>query len=231
VTNAGRTFLIIGASRGIGRAVCEHLLGQGHCVIGVSRSQARCDEWVRADVSTPEGIRTVIDHVGSRRLDGLLFLGGVWEMNAFTGHYSFEASSDAETRLVIAVNLIAPIELSRGLSKNLAASLNPRCIFIGSLSGLDNLASAEVANTASKFGLRGAVQALRLALRGHRIGFSVVNPGNVATDEVLSDIAAGRFPEQQPIPLGDLCRTIDWLLDLSPDTEVGEVSLMQRPRL
>lgn len=65
-------------------------------------------------------------------------------------------------------------------------------------------------------------------MRGHRIGFSVINPGNVATEEVLSDIAAGRFPEQQPIPLGDLCGTIDWLLGLSPDTEV---SLMQKLRL
>jgi hypothetical protein len=67
-----------------------------------------------------------------------------------------------------------------------------------------------------------------MAYRHQKIGFTVINPGNVATPEVQNDIEVGRFPQQQPIPLDDLCLTIDWLLSLSPATEVGDVDLIQK---
>ena len=38
MTTTNRTVLISGASSGIGRAVCERLLADGHEVIGLSRS-------------------------------------------------------------------------------------------------------------------------------------------------------------------------------------------------
>ncbi len=102
---------------------------------------------------------------------------------------------------------------------NFSQAQNPRAIFIGSLSGLEQGASIEVANTASKFALRGAIQSLRLALRDRHIGLGVINPGNVATAEVLTDIQEGRFPPQEAIPLGDLVSCIDWILSLSPQIE------------
>ena len=64
-------------------------------------------------------------------------MGGVWENNAFTEQYDFMKSSDAETRYVISVNAIAPIEITRKLVHNLSQAQNPRAIFIGSLSGLE----------------------------------------------------------------------------------------------
>ncbi|MCP9827336.1 SDR family oxidoreductase [Synechococcus sp. L2F] len=221
-------FLVVGASRGIGASVTQHLIEQGHSVVGVSRTKPPFGEWIQADVSTHDGISMVCEAIGDRPLDGFLYLGGVWEEGAFADAFSFENSSDAETRLVLSVNLIAPIELSRGIAKNLALTESPRAIFIGALSGLDHSATPEVANTASKFGLRGAVQALRLVYRRKKIGFTVINPGNVATLEVQKDIEEGRFPEQAPIPLDDLCKTIDWILSLSALTEVGDVNLIQK---
>jgi NAD(P)-dependent dehydrogenase (short-subunit alcohol dehydrogenase family) len=223
-----KSFLVVGASRGIGASVTQHLIEQGHSVVGVSRTKPPSGEWIQADVSTHDGISMVCEAIGDRPLDGFLYLGGVWEEGAFTDAFSFESSSDAETRFVLSVNLIAPIELSRGIAKNLALTESPRAIFIGALSGLDDSATHEVANTASKFGLRGAIQALRLVYRRKNIGFTVINPGNLATLEVLKDIEEGRFPEQAPIPLGDLCKTIDWLLSLSALTEVGDVNLNQK---
>jgi NAD(P)-dependent dehydrogenase (short-subunit alcohol dehydrogenase family) len=139
-------------------------------------------------------------------------------------------SSDEETRYVLSVNAIAPIEITRKLVNNLSQAQNPRAIFIGSLSGLEQGASIEVANTASKFALRGAIQSLRLALRDRNIGFSVINPGNVATAEVLTDIQEGRFPPQEAIPLEDLISCIDWILSLSPHVDVSEINLEQRTR-
>jgi NAD(P)-dependent dehydrogenase (short-subunit alcohol dehydrogenase family) len=184
------TLLVIGASRGIGAAVSKHFYNAGHRVIGVSRTPAAAGDWIQVDISNPKGICLLVDRVGETPIDALLFMGGIWEKNAFTQEFDFRKSSYEETRLVLVVNLIAPIEITKGLSKNLASASNPRAIYIGSLSGLDQSASPEVANTASKFGLRGAIQALRLALQQEHIGFTVINPGNVATEEVLADIRA-----------------------------------------
>jgi NAD(P)-dependent dehydrogenase (short-subunit alcohol dehydrogenase family) len=224
----GRSIAVIGASRGIGAAVAHHFAQKGDRVVSVSRSRAVAGEWIQADISTPEGILPVADQLGDSSLDALLFMGGVWEDGAFTDNYSFMNSSDRETRHVIAVNTVAPIELTRQLAKNLVKTGNPRAIFIGALSGLDHAATPEVANTAAKSGLRGAVQALRLALRDFHIGFTVINPGNVATEEILADIDEGRFPQQVPIPLQDLISAIEWVLQLSWAADVSEINLQQK---
>jgi 3-oxoacyl-[acyl-carrier protein] reductase len=195
----GRKIAVVGASRGIGAAVAQHFAQKGDHVVSISRSQAIAGKWIQADISTSEGIK-----------------------------YDFMKSSDQETRFVIAVNTIAPIELTRQLAKNLVKSDNPRAIFIGALSGLDNSATAEVANTASKFGLRGAAQALKLALRDYKIGITVINPGNVATEEVMTDIEEGRSSQQVPIPLADLISAIEWILELSNTVDVGDINIQQK---
>lgn len=220
--------IVVGASRGIGAAVAQYFEKNDHDVISVCRSSPVAGEWIQADVSTAEGIKAIANAIADSTIDALLYMGGVWEENAFTNQYDFMSSSDQETRYVISVNTIAPIEITRQLAPNLAKSDNPRAIFIGSLSGLDNCASTEVANTASKFGLRGAVQSLRLALRDYKIGFTVINPANVATQEVLADITEGRFPPQVPIPIADLISSIDWILSLSPDVDVVDLNIQQR---
>ncbi|MBF2097902.1 MAG: SDR family NAD(P)-dependent oxidoreductase [Gloeomargaritaceae cyanobacterium C42_A2020_066] len=220
--------VVVGASRGIGAAVAAHCAGRGDSVWSVSRSPAVAGQWIKADVTTPAGRSRIMDCLGSSHLDALLYMGGTWEHGAFTAQYDFRKSGYEETLAVLSVNLIAPIELTRLLVPNLTLSINPRAIFIGALSGFDNQATPEVANTASKFGLRGAIQALRLALQSEGIGFTVVNPGNVATPEVLDDIKEGRFPEQTPIPMRDLLATIDWILTLSNSVDVGDLALLQR---
>jgi 3-oxoacyl-[acyl-carrier protein] reductase len=223
-----KEILVVGASRGIGAAVAQHFAQQGENVISVSRSLPSAGKWIQADISTPAGIKSVVDSIGESRLDALLFMGGVWEAGAFTEQYNFLQSSEQETRHVIAVNIIAPIELTKQLTKNFVKSGNPRAIFIGSLSGLDNAATIEVANTASKFGLRGAAQALSIALRPHRIGVTVINPGNIATAEVMADIDEGRFGQQVPISLADLISSIEWILTLSDAVNIGEINMQQK---
>ena len=223
-----KTVLVVGASRGIGAAVTNHFVKRDYRVFAVSRTKAVNGEWIKADISTVDGIAHILDRIGKTPIDTLLFMGGIWENGAFTDAFNFNKSSDHETRQVLAVNLVAPIEITKGLSKNLALSNNPRAVYIGALSALDQWATKEVANTASKFGLRGAVQALRIALKPEKIGFTVINPGNVDTDEVMTDIREGRMAEQTPVPMADLLSAIDWLLSVSASVEVGDINLIQK---
>ncbi|MEP0959623.1 SDR family oxidoreductase [Leptolyngbya sp. FACHB-1515] len=219
--------LLVGGSRGIGLAVAEHYHTKVKNLICVSRTRSPFGHWIEADVA----VNADLDRIGAasenQSLDALLYLGGIWEKNAFTADYDFANSSDEEIDRVIAVNLTAPIRLVKRLIASLQRSPNPKVIFIGSLSGLDHQASREVANSASKFGLRGAAQALAIELKRTAIGFTVINPGNIATPEVLNDIASDTFSPQVPIPLSDLIAVIDCSLSLSPDSYLPEVNLAQ----
>jgi 3-oxoacyl-[acyl-carrier protein] reductase len=222
-----RTHLLVGASRGIGAAVAEHLVAKGDRVFSVSRGQAVSGIWVKADVTDPDGLDAIKSAVGDEALDSFLYLGGVWEEGAFTESYDFFRSPPAETAHVIAVNLTAPILLAQALAPNLARAENPRIVFIGSLSGLPNTATKEVANSASKFGLQGAAEALNIALRPLRIGVTVINPGNVATDEIGDDIANGAIVNQTPIALTDLIAAVDFVLLIGSSAVPATINLAQ----
>lgn len=229
-----KTILVAGASRGIGLAVAQHLVSQtdrfaqpplADRLFAVSRTRSPIGNWIRADLSQLAGIETVTEAIGDRCLDALLYMGGTWETHAFTSQYSFEKCSDADIARVIAVNLIAPIRLVKALLPALRRSDNPKIILMGSLSGRDNFPGREVANSASKFGLRGMVHALREELRSQQIGITVINPGNVGTPEVLADLAAENLSGGEAIPLSDLMTIIDCILSLSRATCLKEIDV------
>jgi 3-oxoacyl-[acyl-carrier protein] reductase len=219
------TILVAGASRGIGLAVAEHLISQCDRLLAVSRTQAPIGEWIQPDLATLAGVEAVAEAVGGDRLDALLYMGGTWETNAFTSRYRFEDCSDADIERVIAVNLVAPIRLVKALLPALRRSDNPKIVFMGALSGRDNFSGREVANSASKFGLRGVVHSLREELRSQQIGVTIINPGNVGTPEVLADLAAANLSGGEAIPLTELLSIIDCILSLLQATCIKEIDV------
>lgn len=220
-----QTVLVAGASRGIGLAVAEHLAPQTHRLLAVSRTAAPIGEWIQADLTDLAGIEVVTQAIADQPLDALLYMGGTWETHAFTHQYRFEDCADEDITQVIAVNLVAPIRLVKALLPALRRSDNPKVVFMGSLSGRDNFPGREVANSASKFGLRGVVHALREELRSQQIGVTVINPGNVGTPEVLADLAANSLVGGEAIPLSDLLSIIDCVLSLSRATCIKEIDV------
>lgn len=222
---ADRHVLLVGGSRGIGLGIAAKLAGRVARLWCVSRSPSPHGEWIAADLGAEAGIATVAERLADERLDALLYLGGTWEEGAFTAAYSFSRGDRAEMGRVLTVNLLAPIQLTHALLPALRRAASPRALFLGALSGLDNAATREVANSASKFGLRGAAQALRRECPW--LAVTVLNPGNVATPEVEEDIAAGRFGAQRPIPLEDLAAAIGFALSLSTAAVATEINLAQ----
>lgn len=226
------TVLVAGASRGLGGATAAHLAAQGRRVLGVSRGPAAAGEWIEADLATPEGLdaaaSAVEASIGDAPLHALLYMGGTWEREAFSPRYAFLGSDEAETRRVIAVNLVAPIELCRRLAPLLARAEGAVVGLMGANMAIESRARPEVANAASKAGLRGAAASLRATLRPLGIATTLFSPANIATEEVLDDIARGDFGPQTPIPMQDLLAAVDFALGLSPATEIEEIVLGQR---
>lgn len=223
-----RNLLVVGASRGIGLAVAEFYEAKGDFIISVSRTPSVVGKWIEADISKPDGIKKVLDEVSDITIDALLYMGGVWEQNAFTESYDFEGSSYIETQTIINVNQIAPVELVKGLLQNLRKAENPRAIFMGATSGLDISSTSEVAYSSSKFGLRGAVHSLRIGYKNEGIGFTTINPGYVGTDEVLEDIKSGESAGLMPVPIEDVVRTVEFVMQSCKDTDIGDIILTQK---
>jgi 3-oxoacyl-[acyl-carrier protein] reductase len=219
------TVAIIGGSRGIGEAVARHLAAKSERLLSVSRTFSKYGEWIQADVSTLEGVNRVAEAAGQGSLDSLLYMGGTWEANAFTPSFAFSSCSDDDIANVLNVNLLAPIRIVKALLPALRQSSNPKIILMGALSGRDNFPSREVANSASKFGLRGVVHSLREELRRDRISVTVINPGNVGTPEVLADLAEIGVPATDAIPLEDLLMIFDCILGVSRQTCIKEIDV------
>lgn len=223
-----KSMLIVGASRGIGAELTKYFSNLGFDVIGVSRTPASNCTWIEADISTSEGIKSFISKLANKPIDVVIFSSGIWEVHGFMDSFNFRKTSYDETNNIMKVNIIAPIEITKEISKNMLLSSNPRAIYLGALSGIDQCTSSQVAYSASKFALRGAIQALHFALQEEGIGFTTINPANVATEEVLLDIEEGRTKEQVLIPISDIISSIEWILSLSKASNISEINLMQK---
>ena len=96
----GRTFLIYGASRGLGKAIVNLVPEAQDKVYGVSRSIPKNNaqlNWICADLSTPEeAVDKVKKAVKDEKIDVLIYNVGIWENNAFTENYNFKEVSSAE---------------------------------------------------------------------------------------------------------------------------------------
>jgi short-subunit dehydrogenase len=215
--------VLFGASSGIGLAVSEYLSDKCKDLITISRRQAPHGRWIKADLTNNNEIESLINQIKELPIDTILYLGGTWEKNAFTEEYNFEKSNDFDTENVLGVNLLAPIKIIQKLLPNLRKSNNAKIIIIGAaIGGLTIQKSKEVANTASKFGLRGVIYSLRQLLSKDKIGITLINPGNIATPEVLNDLDQD---ETKAIPLNDFFSIIECVMALSNRTNINEIEV------
>jgi NAD(P)-dependent dehydrogenase (short-subunit alcohol dehydrogenase family) len=216
--------LITGASRGLGDAFSRGLGQPGDTLWLVSRNPCASLQlqdgvtrhWIEADLSSLGVHQQIANSLGAD-LDVVIHNAGIWETGAFSSDYRFENVSEAETRNVLEVNLIAPILLTQALLPKLRTSSNPKIVLIGSINGLENTAMPEVAYSASKFGLRGVAHALREHLRHERIAVTVVNPGSIAW--------AAASSREDLIPPADIVRLVRAVLETSNRTVVKEIDL------
>jgi short-subunit dehydrogenase len=144
--------LIVGASRGLGRAFVEGLAGNDDTVIGISRtrptelqlqSEAKVD-WISVDMSNPIQASNIIENQAPNELDVIICNLGIWEEEAFSNSYQFLKSSDEEIVNLIDTNITSTILLLKRLIPRLLTSRRPQIILTGSTSGLPQSGGPEV---------------------------------------------------------------------------------------
>ncbi|HEV2749612.1 MAG TPA: SDR family oxidoreductase [Gemmatimonadales bacterium] len=178
---AGKIAVVSGASRGIGLAVAGALHGAGAHVVRLARSlvDASADRRtdLRCDVSDPEAVSRTV----ARVLDQL-GIPHILVNNA--GVFFIKPAHEIEPRdfqRTLTINLGGAFLLARALVPHMVGRGSGHIVTVGSVS--DHVAySGSAAYAASKYGLRGLHEVLRVELSRTGVRTTLLSPGPVDTD-------------------------------------------------
>lgn len=175
--------LVTGASRGIGRAIAEHLASRGWDVIAGVRTEADAEAVTAAnpqrmsavllDVTNADQIAALSEALPAR-LDAVVNNAGV----VVSG--PMETVTSDEWRKQLEINVIGQLAVTRAVLPRLRESRG-RIVFISSVNGRMSMPLIG-AYAASKFAIEASADALRMELRLWRIPVVVVQPAQTDTD-------------------------------------------------
>ena len=183
----GKTAIVTGGTKGIGRAIADALLGEGLSVCISARKQDEIELAVKelgrstvgfvCDVRDYQQVRTMINYTATE-LGGLDILVN----NAGIGIFeTVEDTSAEDFRAVLETNLFGVFYCCHEAIPHMKKRGGGYIINISSLAGA-NPHPRMAAYNASKFGLNGFSEALMQEVRHDNIKVSYIMPGSVNTE-------------------------------------------------
>jgi 3-oxoacyl-[acyl-carrier protein] reductase len=197
----GKTALVTGASRGIGRAIAEELARAGaSVVVGYRSGKDEAEELaaaiggraVQADVSSPDDAKRLVEEAGD--LDVLVNNAGL------TRDGLLARMPDDDWRTVIETNLSSVFYTCRAVARPMMKRKGGSIVNVSSVVGVHgNWGQTNYA--ASKAGIIGFTKSLARELGSRNIRANVVAPGYVKTalTEVLPEEATRAMVENTPL--------------------------------
>jgi 3-oxoacyl-[acyl-carrier protein] reductase len=222
---AGKTALVTGASRGIGKAIAVQLARRGARVACVATSAERCAETVAAcvaagaeasahgvDVADGTAVTALVESVTSAAggLHVLVNNAGI------TRDQLLLRMSAEDFERVVAVNLGGAFHFIKAAARPLMKNKG-RIVNISSVVGL--MGNAGQANyAASKAGLFGLSLSVAKELAGRGVTVNCIAPGYISTDMTAALDAAAAQKLAESIPLGrigqaeEIALAVDYLV-------------------
>ena len=227
----GKTALITGAGRGIGRVVAVKMASEGAEVVLTARTESQLMETANmideygikphvfvGDLADDQSINALIEHVEAHfsQLDILVNNAGV------THSGSINETATASWDQCMAVNARAPFILCRELLAPLKKSEAGYIINIASVVGVKGYAG-QIAYTASKHALRGMSIALAKELHDTNIRVHVICPGGVET-EMITQVRPD-IPQDELIAPQEIADLILYLVTHRGNAVVDELHI------
>ncbi len=222
--------VVAGVTGGIGGAICSALVADGYRVTGLARArssdhncdsiQTLCDAIVEVDFENLSQLVTCLDALVRERPipDALILAAGYGRFGAI------EQFSPAQIRQMIDVNLTAQLLLLRGFVPAMKRLGRGRIVVIGSESALQGRRYGSI-YSATKFALRGSLQALRQECAGRNVHLTLINPGMVRTsffDQLDFEPAAGAV---HALDSDDVAAAVIYALSARDGACVDEINL------
>jgi NAD(P)-dependent dehydrogenase (short-subunit alcohol dehydrogenase family) len=183
---AGKRVLVTGGTKGIGAAVVRRLATAGAVVLTTARSAplgGEPDHFVRADVSTREGVDRVI-RATRDRLGGLDVL-----VNAVGGSTApgggVLALTDDHWQQALDLNLLAAVRLDRGLLPGMLGQGHGVIVHVSSIQRTLPLFEATLAYAAAKAALTNYSKGLAKEVSPRGIRVNSVAPGYTETEAAV----------------------------------------------
>lgn len=204
-----RTALVTGSSRGIGKAISEQLIEDGHFVIGTATSSKGIEAVTTTVGTNGIGLELRLDNRDSidrflstlneekLTVDILVNNAGVTQDNLVL------RMSDEIWQQVIETNLTGTFRITKPLLRNMMRKRWGRIVNLGSVVGaMGNPGQSNY--VASKAGIEGFTRSLALEIGSRGITVNCVAPGFVDTDMTanLSEAVVETFLSR--VPLGRL---------------------------
>jgi len=184
----GRTALVTGAGRGIGRATALRLAADGVRVLAVARTQSELEslaaesgaEWLVADLADPAACASLVAETERRlgRIDILVNNAGIGS----AGEQPVWLQDPTRWRQAMTLNLDAPFELTRLALPGMIERRFGRVVMVASLASLAaGVAPGMSAYAVSKHGLLGLMRAVAVEVAEYGVTCNAVLPGSVRT--------------------------------------------------
>jgi 3-oxoacyl-[acyl-carrier protein] reductase len=210
---SGRSAIVTGSTRGIGRAIAQTLASAGARVAVVGRDKGRAEEAATAlanargfacDVSDPASVVALVDAVEKEfgAVDILVNNAGITRDNLLM------RMKDEDFDAVLDANLRGAFVAMRAATRGMMKRRWGRIINIASIVGLvGNKGQANYA--ASKAGLIGLTKSVAKELASRNILANVVAPGFIDTDMTAAMTPEARETLSRQIPLERLGKPED----------------------
>jgi len=181
------TWVVTGASRGLGRQLVQQLAERGHRVLAIARDGQRLQTLAAAhagrvvplvlDLADAASIAPAMQQAlaAETHIAGLVNNAGIGAYKAFVDH------TEAESAAIVQVNFTAVVQLCHAVVPRLIAQGHGHIVNIGSDLGRRPLANMAV-YAATKHALAGFSHSLLRELKTHGVKVSLVNPGIIDTD-------------------------------------------------
>jgi 3-oxoacyl-[acyl-carrier protein] reductase len=186
----GRTALVTGAQRGIGKRIAETLIALGASVATFDLEEPQidgslnleCD--ITEDRQVEQGLARVERELGT--VDVLVLNAGIYIVKPFV------ETTDADWRKTMAVNLDAAFRLTRRLLPPMRNRGYGRVVAIGSAAGITGGARNAAAYAASKAALMTLTKSIASEYAKHGVTSNAVAPALIDTEMIasLQDLSA-----------------------------------------